>query len=168
MATAKVTPPLVKRGSTSLVNQAVLANSTYTLSIALGRSDFNIGFAVVTIPNSLAFPLLRRTNAHLWFTDVLADAVAQSTLRVSVPFTSYQLIDYTIADNRHAGYFYSVDGFLSEAQFNNDEFTSAIRILSAQINGSNLEIVFKNINVVGTANVTVDVSWLVRSAKVVT
>jgi len=168
VAVAKTSHPLVKRGATSVSGQSISASSNYTLSIALGRSDFNLGFALVTVPNSVSGVLQRRTTAHLWFTDVLSQAVSQASLRTLVSTTSYNGIQYLIPDNKHASYFYDADSLLSGAHFDAaDEANAKIQITSAQINGSNLEIVFRNIHGAQSATLTVDVEWNVRAVKVV-
>lgn len=166
MAVARLHPVLTKRGRTNVVGQVIAAPPTvddppvtWTLSIALGRSDFTHGFVMLGQPNSVT-AAQRRTTANIYCTTVLADAVAQSTSRKTTTFRNGYKLNYTVIEWAHKGYFYDVDSNLSDAFFSTN--ANRIKVTSAQINGSNLEIVFTNTSLVTSATLTVDVEYRVQ------
>lgn len=137
------------RGRASAASQAMSGSGssspTFLLSIPLGRTDYKTGVALIQTPSTVTGALQQRTIASLYFTDVLSDAVSQAMVRSSLTFTGYNGdAATTLVDWRLSAYFYDVDSKLSDAAFGDSDTQEFIQISSAQINGSNLEIIFNN------------------------
>lgn len=139
---SRLHPWLTKRGRATVTGQSIAILSTYTLSIALGRSDFKQAFIVLTTPNSVAGVVQRRSTASIYCTDVASEAVSQATARISTSWTDGYYFARTYTDSAHKAYFSSAESKISEFYFGDS--AEAIQITSARINGSNLEIVFLN------------------------
>jgi hypothetical protein len=114
-------------------NQSIAAGGTYTHQIALGSSDFTHGQGILyNEPTGTTDVSLRRLPVVLFFGNNEDHACAAGGVEVS-------------GDLYPKGYSYARDSQLTEAFYSadNDPGTS-IRITSAEIVGSNLEIVFTN------------------------
>src|SRR3990172_8204621 len=158
MAVSRLHPWLSKRGRANVSGQSISAAGTYTLSIALGRSDYKQAIVVATIPVSVAGTAQRRRTAHIVCTDTLSQAASQATLITTNAFTDAYYISRSITDSAHSGYFYTADSLVSDRYFS-DNTPDDISIQSAQINGSNLEVIFKNNNGSSASSLTVDVEY---------
>lgn len=101
----------------------------------------------------------------MYFTSTLADGVATSNDRIATAITTYPsgaIVTVTSYPNRF--YSSSLDGFLSNTEFAAGASDTNIRIKSAQINGSNLEVVIENTNVSNTYTFSGELEWRVWKA----
>lgn len=147
-----------ERGRKS-VDQTIAGGTTATISIPLKRSDFDFGSLILYLPYSVSDSRNRRSNANIVFTKVLTDAVAQATHRRFTVMRGYTGPAYSFTNWSHKGYFYSDDATLSNSFFN-DGSASSIRVHSARINGSSLELAFKNMSV-GTSILNLEIEYRV-------
>jgi len=136
----------------------VAAGTTYTASIPLKRSDFDYGSLVLYVKQSATYALHRRCTSYVYFTKAVSDAVAKSTEIEVQLLRGYTGPAYDMADWKHRGYFYSDGSKLSDAYFSSVS-SGSLRIESCRINGSLLDIAFKNVHPSLSATLAVEIEW---------
>lgn len=168
MATVNI-GPVFERGRSTVVNQIVAGNTTYTHTIALSRSTFLRGFLLVRVPfvGTVAGGMQRR-NASIYITTALADAVSQATATDTVSIPAYPSgILYTVFQWKHKSYFYDAEAKLSDTVFQRQDAptstSTGLRITSARINGSNIEIAFENTHPSVPRTLEVEIEWRVEN-----
>ena len=116
--------------------------TTWTYELDIGRDDWRV--AIVTLWLKEAAPVteyMRRKSASFIITQNEDDAYSQAIKQIitDVP-SAYDT--YTVTNWLYAGYSYAVGARLSDYEF--DRTGGIIRIEAARIDGSTLEIDFKN------------------------
>jgi hypothetical protein len=131
-------------------NSLVIPPSTgNTYAIGLGRSDYISGTVMMYIPAAATgLTLSQRKTALMLIGTTEEEAVSQATQyfeQASPSSGGY----YSFTIWRHAGFMFSNDSALSEANFGADSTGSSqtVRIKCARIDGSTLLIAFENVNV---------------------
>lgn len=161
--------PLFQRGRASITSQAVAGSNNFVKTITLNRADYTHGMVVVANPDSLAEKNQRRATAVVFLTTVLSQARAQGTVKKTQTFVGYAGPLYTVINWQHKAFFYDVDARLSDAIFQEEslDFTSlrGIKLLSAQIDGAALKLIFRNTQSIASRTLTVDIDFNVEKAK---
>lgn len=155
-----ISPAIVQTGTTATGNVVVSASSTSTISIALNRSDYQYGIVHMYIPISGSSNTLKqRMTSLILVTTTQSEAVAQSTAyRTEVVASGSGYYSFTLW--QHRGYAFNNDSALSEYAYA-VAGSGTLRIDSAVINGSNLEIVIRNQSASFTGTYNFDVRWRV-------
>lgn len=155
-----INPTKVQTGETSTGTVSVPASSTSTISIALNRSDYQFGTIGMYIPTSASSSTLKqRMTSLIMVTTSNNDAFAQSTAyRDEVIQSGSAYYSFTIW--QHRGYRFSTDSFLSDANYTVSG-SGPLRIDSARINGSNLEIVIRNTVGINAGSYNFNIRWRV-------
>lgn len=140
-----LTKEIMKLVSFDIDNQMISGSSIYTKSVPVSRDDWEV--AIVTLWNkyqSQNTETVRRMSAMLVLTNDSAEAHSQASytqtdLVYPYPMTIY----YYITNHRYAGFSYAKDAKLSEVGY--DTNGGRARIEKGRINGSNVEIEFRNL-----------------------
>lgn len=127
------------------LNQSISASSTYTHQIAIG-SGYTIAYIQFGIQDSVSASAKKRMSGFAWITDDVDDAYSIT------PYLQYDSvtvcgIPYFTVSYRPEFWSYSRDSQLSRTQWQSfiDNVTGAgIKLTSARINGSNVDMVWEN------------------------
>lgn len=146
MATSTLRPISFQRGRDSLTLQSIPGSTTFDWDITLNRDDYNVGVAVLGLPDSINLISNRRNTATIYLTATEAEAVAQSNEKdiVSIPGYPGGAL-YTVTTWPFQWYAFDLDSILSEPQYGDDN--SNIRIKSGYITGAILRIRMENLSV---------------------
>lgn len=162
--------PAFERGRASVSGQSIASESNFTKTITLGRNDYIHGIVVIGNPASITAVNQRRLTANIHVTRTLSQAVAQSSNKELVEFISYQdEAEIVVIDWSHRAFFYSEDSRLSDSIFQEEELnvtsSTGNRLLSAEIDGVDLNLVFRNTHVSLARTLTVDIEYSVQKKK---
>lgn len=155
-----INPIAYQTGQTATGAVSVAASSTSTISIALNRSDYQYGTLGIYIPVSASSNTLKhRVTALILITTNNSDAFAQGTdYRTETIQSGSGYYSFTLW--QHRGYDFADDAYLSNSLYTTVG-SGTIRIDSARINGSNIEIVMRNTSGSSSGSYNVDVRWRV-------
>ena len=127
------------RIKSSIANQNIPSVSDYTWSIALGVSGYTHGTVLLRVPFSVSNAFNRRGIGYYKFSTVLNEASGFG------PSVSQYVVSLSVFNDRwQSGYAYSIDASLSDYFYSAN--VASVRLTSIQINGSNLDLIFRNIS----------------------
>jgi len=157
MATSSYIRPAA-RGHADVTGQAIAGASAWTQVIALGSSDFDRAQIEIGIPNTVLTVNQRRLCGQVWVTRDTSDAYAQSPYFHHFSVQGYPSgITYSTIVPRMRFYSDADDGVLSEGYYGSG--AAKVRLDTAAIVGSNIELVWRNEHGSATAYVTNRVEW---------
>lgn len=147
-----------RRGNFSITDQSISASSTFETNQSLTESDWLWGYAFIWLPNDADINANHRRKAmFVVFTTDHTEAVSQAAQVQFQTFTISSIV-YNFYEWWYKGYRYDEDGFLSSADY--DESGAYIRLDSIRIDGSNLEIIFRNTDS-SSRELTINGEWRV-------
>ncbi len=159
MGTARLQPFSFQRGRASITAQSIPGSSIFDWDIALDRSDYNVGTAILGLPNSVTLAQNRRNTAALYFTTTESEAVAQTNEFTSIDIPGYPSgALYTVQGWPFQWYAFDLDAILSQTRYGDN--SSNVRIKSARIVGAVLRIQMEN-TVSSARTFTVEMEWRV-------
>lgn len=160
MATSNIRPISFQRGRASITGQSVPLSTTFNWDISLDRDDYNVGVAVLGLPNSINLISNRRNTATIYLTATESETVAQSSEKdiVSIPGYPGGTL-YTVTTWPFQWYAFDLDSILSEPQYGDDN--SNILIKSAFITGATLRVRMQNLSALEARTFSAELEWRV-------
>lgn len=147
-----------RRGNFAITDQSISGTSTFETNQSLTESDWEWGYMFLWLPNDADITAQhRRKSMFLVFTKDHTEAVCQAAQVNFQTFTINSIV-YNFYEWWYKAYRYDEDGFLSSNDY--DESGANIRLDSVRIDGSNLEIIFRNTSG-STQQLTINGEWRV-------
>lgn len=136
---------LISKGQDEKNDVIVSPSSTYTWNIPLDSDKFQMGIVMLYLPVDV---LSRRAKRR--FADIMIGTTKDEAMSEASSLSTTSISTYIIYNDYPRGYDYEDDGKLSDVWFS--ALSGQLRIESARINESNLEVIFNNIH--GSQNAT--------------